>query len=44
MLIILNYNCESKIFDHKGFEKPKNFILKDYFDKKKINIFISRKI
>ena len=27
--------CEAK-YDHKGFEKPKNFILKDYFDKKKI--------
>ena len=34
--------CEAK-YDHKGVEKPKNFILKDYFDKKKNKIFISRK-
>ena len=27
--------CEAK-YDHRGFEKPKNFIFKDYFDKKKI--------
>ena len=27
--------CESK-YDHKGSEKPKNFISKDYYDKKKL--------
>jgi beta-1,4-mannosyl-glycoprotein beta-1,4-N-acetylglucosaminyltransferase len=27
--------CEAK-YDHRGLEKPKNFIFKDYFDKKKI--------
>ena len=27
--------CESK-YDHKGSEKPKNFISKDYYDKKKM--------
>jgi len=34
--------CESK-YDHKGFEKPKNFILKDYFDKKKIKYLFLEK-
>ena len=34
--------CEAK-YDHKGFEKPKNFILKDYFDKKKIKYLFLEK-
>jgi beta-1,4-mannosyl-glycoprotein beta-1,4-N-acetylglucosaminyltransferase len=34
--------CESK-YDHKGRKKPKNFILKDYFDKKKIKYFYLEK-
>ena len=34
--------CESK-YDHRGRKKPKNFILKDYFDKKKNKIFLFRK-
>ena len=34
--------CEAK-YDHKGVEKPKNFILKDYFDKKKIKYLFLEK-
>jgi beta-1,4-mannosyl-glycoprotein beta-1,4-N-acetylglucosaminyltransferase len=34
--------CEGK-YDHKGVEKPKNFILKDYFDKKKIKYLFLEK-
>ena len=34
--------CEAK-YDHRGFEKPKNFILKDYFDKKKIKYLFLEK-
>jgi beta-1,4-mannosyl-glycoprotein beta-1,4-N-acetylglucosaminyltransferase len=34
--------CEAK-YDHKGFEKPKNFIFKDYFDKKKIKYLFLEK-
>ena len=31
--------CESK-FDHKGKEKKKNFVWKDYYDTKKIKYFL----
>ena len=34
--------CESK-FDHKGFQKPKNFIWKNSFDKNKIKYFFLEK-
>jgi len=34
--------CEAK-YDHKGFEKPKNFFLKDCFDKKKIKYLFLEK-
>jgi len=34
--------CEAK-YDHKGQKKPKNFILKDYFDKKKIKYLFLEK-
>ena len=34
--------CESR-FNHKGIEKQKNFILKDYYDKSKIKYFFLEK-